>query len=64
MEAALLGIKVRVLQSKVVGAASATGLTDALRTFYDGLRDSEAELVSMIRVADYQVLITYTGRNE
>ena len=54
--------KLRVLKSRVISGGSAQGLEDALTEFYLELAEasSNAELLMMIRVADWAVLITYT----
>lgn len=54
-------VKIRVLKSRVIEGGSATGLADALNAFYLEMKDTEAEMLLQIRVADYAVLITYTG---
>lgn len=53
-------VKLRVLKAMVINGGSATGLQAELEEFYLSLSDSNAQLLSMIRVADWAVLITYT----
>lgn len=55
------GIKIRVLRSVVIAGTDADSLEAALTAFYDEHSEEETEMVSMIRVADFAVLITYTG---
>lgn len=54
-------IKLRMLRAEVIEAGSAVALQAALLQFYQEQSDNQFELVSIVQVAEYAVLITYTG---